>query len=397
MGHMTGTKSDLVYLIDRLNKFPIGLVDNPMLRKILELLYDETEAYVASKFPLEEASLIELCTETKMQSEQLLPILNRMADKGLVMDITYGKQTYYILMPGIIGFFEYTFMKQRSDISMSEVARLMTEYLHYDSDKGQVKENFGSKTQMWRSLVYDHHVPVSSSIVPYESAMEIINQSDYCAVQMCFCRHKKHHEGKICKKGAPFENMCISFGNAARFLVRRGFAERKNKAELHDVIQKARDLQLTHVTENVRNSPAFLCNCCYCCCEVMAGVHMGYTEGVAKTRFIAHIDSEKCDYCGKCANECNARAIGPVRNKNGNEADKKESMVKEPVCLGCGACIASCENGAISLELRENPSTPKAGELALYKSLLKEKGRLRHYVINRVRKGVRRIVPFVSM
>ncbi len=52
MGHMTVSKDSLVPLIDRLNKYPIGLVDNEILREILSLLFDEREAFVASKFPL---------------------------------------------------------------------------------------------------------------------------------------------------------------------------------------------------------------------------------------------------------------------------------------------------------------------------------------------------------
>jgi ferredoxin len=61
MGHLLSTKSSLVPLIDRLNRYPIGLVDNAKLREILALLFDEREAFVASRFPLMEATLEELC------------------------------------------------------------------------------------------------------------------------------------------------------------------------------------------------------------------------------------------------------------------------------------------------------------------------------------------------
>ncbi len=65
MGHHLGSKSSIIPLIDRLNKYPIGLVDSDKLREILELLFDEREAYVASRFPLEEATLDELSRLTK--------------------------------------------------------------------------------------------------------------------------------------------------------------------------------------------------------------------------------------------------------------------------------------------------------------------------------------------
>ena len=66
MGHHLGTKDSLVPLIDRLNKYPIGLVDTAKLREILALLFDEREAFVASSFPLEESTLPELVRATGM-------------------------------------------------------------------------------------------------------------------------------------------------------------------------------------------------------------------------------------------------------------------------------------------------------------------------------------------
>jgi hypothetical protein len=96
MGHHLGSKSSIVPLIDRLNKYPIGLVDCDKLREILSLLFDEREAFVASRFPLEEATLTELERRTGMSAVILVPLLDRMADKGLVMDMPYNGVTYYL-------------------------------------------------------------------------------------------------------------------------------------------------------------------------------------------------------------------------------------------------------------------------------------------------------------
>mgnify|MGYP001817131974 CR=1 FL=1 len=43
MGHLLSTKSSLVPLIDRLNRYPVGLVDSAKLRELLGLLFDERE------------------------------------------------------------------------------------------------------------------------------------------------------------------------------------------------------------------------------------------------------------------------------------------------------------------------------------------------------------------
>ncbi len=105
MGHIANAKNSLVPLIDRINKYPIGLVDNEKLRQILAILFTEEEAFVASKFPLEEATLDELCKLTGKPNEVLAPILENLANKGIIMDMPYGDTTYYLLMPGLIGFF----------------------------------------------------------------------------------------------------------------------------------------------------------------------------------------------------------------------------------------------------------------------------------------------------
>ena len=230
MGHLAGSKSALTPLIDRLNRYPIGLVDSARLREILSLLFDDTESFVGSRFPLHEATLEELVERTGLSPEHLQPVLERMADKGLVMDLPYAGTTYYLLVPGLIGFMEFTFMRRRTDLPLAELARLMSEYLQEKGQAGQAGEFFGSRTPLTRALVHDAHIPVSSRITAYEDARRIIQAADFCAVTLCYCRHKKEHLGETCRKGAPVEDICMVLGEGARFLVRRGFAQERDKA-----------------------------------------------------------------------------------------------------------------------------------------------------------------------
>ncbi len=386
MGHHLGTKDSLVPLIDRLNKYPIGLVDSNKLREILGLLFDEREAFVASRFPLEEATLVELVRATGLVAAELSPVLETMAEKGLVMDMPYAGTTYYLLMPGLIGFFEFTFMKHRADLPVERLATLMHEYLQ----ESQASEFFGSKTQLTRTLAYEEHIPVTSEIATYERAREIIREAGIGAAGICYCRHKKEHQGKTCAKGAPMEGICISLGSAAKFLSRRGFAELKTEAELLEIIDRARDLRLTHVTDNIREKPSFICNCCRCCCELMAGVQMGYHEGIAKTGFLAVIDPERCDYCGACFAACNVKAIGLAKGHSFATPQDRFAAVQEPVCLGCGACISACEKGALRLVPAANRTLPPNKKRDLFLQILREKKRLRPFVTSRIKKQLRR-------
>jgi len=393
MGHLLGTKSSLVPLIDRLNRYPIGLVDSPRLREILSLLFDEHEASVASCFPLHEATLAELAERTGTPAAQLLPILESMADKGLVMDLPYGEQTYYLLVPGLIGFMEFTFMRRRArltaDVSMAQLAQLMSEYLHENGRAGQAGEFFGSPTQLTRALVYREHVPVESRITDYEDAQRIIEQTDFCAVTLCYCRHKKEHQGKSCRKGAPVEDVCMVLGEGARFLVRRGFARELDKSSMLVKLQQAHALGLTHVTDNVREQPSFLCNCCRCCCELMAGVQSGFEDGIAKAPFLATIDGERCDYCGECLKTCNVKCIGLADDARDGPGSGRYAGVDTKVCLGCGACIDACEHDAIQLVPRPDAKMPPKNKGRMFSRILWEKGRLWPFIADGASRGWR--------
>ena len=385
MGHHVGSKNSIVPLIDRLNKYPVGLPDSEKLREILFLLFAENESFIASRFPLEEATLAELTKATTIPSEDLLPQLEQMCEKGLVMDLPYEGETYYLLMPGLIGFFEFTFMKSRTDLPKAKIARLMQEYMHENPREGMAKEFFDSKTPLTRALTYEDKIPVSSTVTSYENAREIIKEAGYGAVGICYCRHKKHHLEEDCSKGAPMEDICISLGTGAKFLVRRGFAKEQSAEQLLEVLDRARNLNLTHITDNIRQKPSFICNCCSCCCELLAGVQAGYSEGIAKAPFILHIDKELCNSCGLCISACNVAAlkIGEI---------KQPVQLREQVCLGCGACVSVCHQGALSMVDRDVSYTPPLNRREMMKKRLLERGRATPFVVNGIKKKIKRLV-----
>ena len=385
MGHHLGSKSSIIPLIDRLNKYPIGLVDSDKLREILSLLFDEREAFVASSFPLEEATLSELVRLTKIPEAELLPLLDRMADKGLVMDMPYGEEVYYLLLPGLIGFFEFTFMKNRTDLPLERLAKLMREYLA----ESQAGEFFGSKTPLTRSLMYEEHIPVTSEVTSYERARDIIREAGFGAVGMCYCRHKKEHLDETCDKGAPVDGICISLGSAARFMSRRGFAEEKSTDELLAVLDSARKLNLTHITDNIRHKPSFICNCCSCCCELLAGVQMGYHDGVAKTGFRAVIDQNQCNACGICFRACNVKAIALPEGVRLAKGSGRYALVSDKLCLGCGACVSVCKQGALTMVPAAERVLPPLKRKDLYVRILREKRRLAPFVISGIKKSLR--------
>jgi ferredoxin len=288
----------------------------------------------------------------------------------------------------LIGFFELSFMKRRQDLPVEELAQLMHDYLYGDADKKMGREFFAAKTPLTRSLAYEEHIPVDSRAETYERAREIVRAAGYGAVGMCYCRHKKEHLQQRCDKGAPIEEICISLGSAAKFMVRRGFAARRSTEELLAILDRARGLRLTHITDNIRNKPSFICNCCSCCCELLGGLQQGFPLGVAKTSYTLRADETTCKGCGLCAKACNVQALALVDGTNGREG--KRLAILEDHCLGCGACIGACPSGSLSLVEVSGRPLPPANKKELFKEILKEKGRLLPYVRQEISKRLLR-------
>ena len=205
--------------------------------------------------------------------------------------------------------------------------------------EGEASEFFGSRHQLTRALVNEEQIPISSRITAYEDARQIIRNSSFRAVTMCYCRHKKEHLGDRCRKNAPVEGICMVLGEGARFLVRRGFAQERSVGQMLDTLDHTRSLGLTHVTDNVREQPSFICNCCRCCCG--NSVENMIAPIINATNYLAVIDADRCIGCGICVEKCHSGAA--LLNAYG-----KAHRVKDH-CIGCGVCASFCPENAISL------------------------------------------------
>lgn len=62
-------------------------------------------------------------------------------------------------------------------------------------------------------------------------------------------------------------------------------------------------------------------------------------------RKIIHIDTEKCNGCGACADACHEGAIGMVNGK--------AKLLRDDYCDGLGDCLPTCPTGAITFVERE--------------------------------------------
>jgi Pyruvate/2-oxoacid:ferredoxin oxidoreductase delta subunit len=343
MGHIVNAKEEAYKLLaERLSKAPEGVVINESLMQILHRIYTESEATVGSKFSLVPMTLDKISKITGIEQNKLKTILDGMAAKGLIMDLPRKDNVFYMLVPIVTGFFEYTFMRTGDNVNHKELAELFEKYFH---SEGVRKRIYGKNTPIMRTLVYESLVPlaVETEVLDYERAAEIIKQSDGGSISTCPCRHKAAHLGRAC--GAP-EDVCTSLGAGAEWLVRRGLAKPATVEEMLAVLEKTEKLGLVHLCDNVLNKPAYICHCCGCCCEVLNSIKEGYNTALP-SNFLPFVEAADCLGCGICADKCHIKAIKMQEQENG-----RVPVIDDKICIGCGVCARACPNQALNMSRR---------------------------------------------
>ena len=390
MGHLT-SRDAYRNLEDRINWFTQGAPASETLTKILQVLFTEKEAKWVAKLPIRPFSLkkaAQLWGTSEAKAEKLL---DHLCEKGLLVDSYDRGVRKFVLPPPMIGFFEFSLMRTRGDIDQKYLSELFYQYINVEEDF--IKDLFlGMDTKLGRVFVNESVLMTEKTnhILDYERAAHIIEEADFIGVGTCFCRHKNYHLGIPCKLNAPMET-CLTFGNVARSLAEHGGYTRPiDKAEAKEILEMSYSYNLVQMGENVREHPAFMCNCCGCCCEALEAVRrFSPMQPIATTNYIPKINYDDCVSCGKCEKVCPILAIsmqeevvkgdGSFDNLHdscqvikGNDSSdtlhakcqknrplditsaqqKRRPVIDESICLGCGVCARNCPKKAITLQRR---------------------------------------------
>ncbi len=355
MGHLT-TKDAYKSLEERINWFTQGAPSSDTLYKILQVLYTEKEARWVAKLPvrpftLKRAARVWGTTEAKAEK-----LLDRLCEKALLVDSEYHGERQFVMPPPMAGFIEFALMRTRGDIDQKYLSELYYQYMNVEEDF--VKDLFfATETRLGRVFVQE---PVlvndkTNHILDYERATHIVEEAKYIGLGTCYCRHKMYHAGHPCEINAPWE-VCLTFDNVARSLAEHGeYARLISKEEAKEVLQLSYDSNLVQIGENVREHPAFICNCCGCCCEALqAARKFSPMQPVATTNYIPEVSLETCLGCGKCARVCPVLAIAMEEEKKNPDGTgtKKRPRIDKEICLGCGVCARNCPVKAIELQRR---------------------------------------------
>jgi len=347
MGH-SAVKDVYHQVGEKLNELEVRAPMDQYLYEILKEIFTSREAEIFCKMPFTLSTAKRISQITKIEEEELKIILNEMSSKGLVLDLFVNGEIQYSPSPMVIGIFEFSMMRTGKDVNSKHLARL---FHHYLQDGAFYTANYksGEKLSPLRTMPYEDAVYNGqyTEVLDYEKAYAVVDKSTKFAIGLCSCRHEKYHTEE--KKCDIKLETCSTFDLAADSLIRKGLAKEVAKKDAITNLEYSHDNGLVILADNVKKNIFFMCHCCSCCCNALAGLsQFGYPNAVVTSNYIASINEEECIACGNCVETCPINAIKMVDN---NGEDKPQ--IDKEFCLGCGVCSSQCTNNALQLVTRE--------------------------------------------
>lgn len=379
MGHLT-TRDAYRNLSDRINWFTQGAPASETLYKILQVLYTEKEAKWVALLPVRPFTVAKAARVWGTTEGKAEKLLDHLCEKALLVDSWHNGVRKFVMPPPMAGFIEFALMRTRGDIDQKYLGELYYQYMNVEEDF--IKDLFfATETKLGRVYVQE---PVltndkANHILDYEKATHIVEEAEYIGLGLCYCRHKMYHAGHPCEINAPWD-VCLTFDNVARSLAEHGqYARLISKEEALDALERSYASNLVQIGENVREHPAFICNCCGCCCEALqAARKFSPMQPVATTSYIPEISEEICKGCGKCAKVCPILAISMEEGENG----RKKAVVDRDICLGCGVCARNCSVKAIELKRRKEQIITPVNSTHRFVLQAIEKGTLQNLIFD---------------
>ncbi|MBM4449683.1 MAG: 4Fe-4S dicluster domain-containing protein [Chloroflexi bacterium] len=309
---------------------PAGGHDIEFLKK----LFTGEEAEIAVHLTPRPQSVARLSEKTRIAADELGKILARMADKGVIFETKKGGEPRYSLAPFVPGIYEF------------QVRNIDEELAHaFENLYPGLVEEFASVKTPWMRVLPAEQSLISTEVVPYEKASEVIIKAKAIAITDCICRKEQKLLGHGCAR--PKDSICMYLDYWADFAIDKGIGQRGTVEDALKIIKRAEDAGLVHLGMNTKDSLSGFCQCCPCCCGVMRALaQYDVKSAVAKSDYYSAVDIDVCTGCEACVSICPVKAIS-IDRKN------EKAVIKTEDCIGCGLCIMECAPGALALVLKK--------------------------------------------
>jgi len=333
---MNKTKKDILRQIAS----GLGYVDSSNLLEILNILLSEEEARWITALP---ATPRQLAEHLDGGEENIATGLRELFMRGLVFIAEHTDQEpRYVADQSATHLMDMVLYDPRYKGLGTHFVDLWRDFYNNElvhAPRSPEKIHF-------RVLSVGEEIEDDRCILPHERVSEIVRQARRIAVQLCPCRVRE----RACD--TPLET-CISLDRAADYFISRQIGREIDVEDALSILRQAEELGLVHETENI-DHPTIICNCCPCCCVFLRAITCYQKQQViARSRYCAVIDREKCTLCETCLGRCHFDAIR--QEENGLTVDHES-------CFGCGLCATTCPGKAITmLEVRKPEHIPSEG------------------------------------
>jgi electron transport complex protein RnfB len=354
-------EKDSVYkkLYERLTVTLTGIPRGEKFLEILKILFTSEEAELALILPYMPAPLSDIADGARMDIEETKKVLSNMADKGLVYAFEHGGTPMFMLFGVVWTLFKFPFMTD--DVPGLDYERLISLCDEFLAEYPLVERTSvpeGKHFPLDRVLPINESLSPESEVLPQDSVYKYFDEAKYISVGECACKRI------VGGCDSPTE-VCMSFDYEAKFLAERKMARLIDREEAKTIHKKATDAGLVSVTSNTKNKINFLCHCCPCCCALLGvATRHGLYDLAPKGAYIASVKQDDCTACGSCEEVCPMKAI----------EINDTAQINIERCIGCGLCILSCTDGALSLIKRTPPPDVPKNILELTKKVVEARG-----------------------
>lgn len=344
-----------------LDQLPMGFprTESGVEIDLLKTMFEPDEALIALNLtPIPETSE-KIASKMDRDPKTMGEKLDRMAERGLLFCVTIDGRKRYVLMPYIVGTFEFQLNRLKPDYNKA--------HNRYLAD-AMGMEVFGGKTSQFRILPVEESIGETQSIMPHEKIKAYLEKADLIVASDCLCRKKAALEGRGCDH--PLR-VCLALNEFGQYYLDAGMpAEKISKERAFEIMDESRELGLIPHTQNARDDISYICNCCTCSCGIFSTVvKFDLHSQIVRSSWQCRVDTEQCAACGTCEERCPFNALSP-----GGDG---KAVLNKRKCMGCGLCISTCPENALSLVERPEQFMPDVPFDAqeMYDRIQKEKDR----------------------
>ncbi len=329
--------------------------------RILKQIFSPSEAEIAAclTYKLEPLEAVFARAGNLVASpEKLAEILDAIENKGgIELEIRDGKK-FYRNVPLVVGMYEFQLDQLTQEF--------IKDFDEYTSDKRFGVEFLSTKLPQMRTIPIAKSIQPQHHISTFDEITMLLQQAEApFSIFECICRKKRALTGDACKVTKRKET-CFAAGGLAQAVLRNGIGREITLDESLSILDENQKDGLVLQPSNTQKAE-FICSCCGCCCG-MLNMHKSLPKPVDfwASNFYAVVETAACNGCGNCENRCQAGAARVSTRTT-------KSFVDLNRCIGCGLCIPTCPQKAMSLKRKHSEVRPPPTRDDLYDIIMSHK------------------------